>query len=145
MGLRRKARATALQILYELDCTQHKAEEALARLSIEEALSQEAYSFAERLTQGVIHDKTELDNLIKQFAPAFPVEQMSIVDRNILRIAIFEILNITPPKVAINEAVELAKIFGSDSSPRLVNGVLGSVVAKYGGRGIGSRDQKGVG
>ena len=114
-------------------------------MSIEEALSQEAYSFAERLTQGVIHDKTKLDNLIKQFAPAFPVEQMSIVDRNILRIAIFEILNITPPKVAINEAVELAKIFGSDSSPRLVNGVLGSVVAKYGGRGIGSRDQKGVG
>jgi N utilization substance protein B len=132
-------------MLYELDCTQHKAEEALARLSTEGALSQEAYSFAERLTQGVIHDKTRLDELIGQFAPAFPVEQMSIVDRNILRIAIFEILNITPPKVAINEAVELAKTFGSDSSPRLVNGVLGSVVAKYGGRQSGSREQNGVG
>ena len=70
---------------------------------------------------------------------------MSIVDRNILRISIFEILNITPPKVAINEAVELAKTFGSESSSRLVNGVLGSVVAKHGGGRIDSTEQSGLG
>jgi len=145
MGFRRKARVTALQILYELDCTQHEAEKALARLATQEALPQEAHGFVERLTQGVLHDKTRLDGLINHFAPAFPVEQMSLVDRNILRMAIFEILNITPPKVAINEAVELAKAFGSDSSPRLVNGVLGSVVAKYGSGRIDSTGQDGAG
>ncbi|GAI29310.1 unnamed protein product, partial [marine sediment metagenome] len=123
----------------------HNAEETLARLPIEEALPQEVYSFAASLTRGVIHDKSKLDDLIKQFAPVFPVEQMSIVDRNILRIAIYEILDITPPKVAINEAVELAKAFGSDSSPRLVNGVLGSVVAKYGRGRIYSTEQDGGG
>ncbi len=130
---RRKARIIALQVLYELDCTEHKAEEALAHLTIEKALPQKVPSFSEQLIQGVLHNKSKLDELIGHFAPAFPVEQMSIVDRNILRLAIFEILfdNNTPHKVAINEAVELAKTFGSDSSPRLINGVLGSIVTKY--------------
>ena len=133
MVSRRKARIIALQVLYELDCTEHKAEEALAHLTIEKALPQEVPSFSEQLIQGVLHNKSKLDELIGHFAPAFPVEQMSIIDRNILRLAIFEILfdNNTPHKVAINEAVELAKTFGSDSSPRLINGVLGSIVTKY--------------
>jgi len=136
MGFRRKARATALQILYELDFTEHRAEEALARLTTEKALPQEVFSFIEQLTQGVLQNKTKLDDLIGCFAPAFPLEQMSAIDRNILRLAIFEILfdNITPFKVAINEAVELAKTFGSDSSPQFINGVLGSIVTKYGAR-----------
>ncbi len=133
MGFRRKARVIALQTLYELDCTEHKAEEVLAQVTIGKTLPQEVLSFSEQLTLGVLQNKIKLDDLIKRFAPAFPVEQMSVVDRNILRLAIFEILfdNKTPLKVAINEAVDLAKIFGSDSSPHLVNGVLGSIVAKY--------------
>lgn len=133
MGLRRKARIVAVQVLYELDCTEHKAEEALAHLAMEKALPQEVRSFSEQLIQGVLHNKSKLDDLIEHFAPAFPVEQMSVVDRNVLRLAIFEILfdNNTPLKVAINEAVELAKAFGSNSSPRLINGVLGSIVTKY--------------
>lgn len=133
MGLRRKARIVAVQVLYELDCTEHKAEEALAHLAMEKALPQEVLSFSEQLIQGVLHNKSKLDDLIEHFAPAFPVEQMSVVDRNVLRLAIFEILfdNNTPLKVAINEAVELAKAFGSNSSPRLINGVLGSIVTKY--------------
>ncbi|MCK4403187.1 MAG: transcription antitermination factor NusB [Dehalococcoidia bacterium] len=136
MGLRRKARVTALQILYELDCTEHGAKEALARLATEKALPQEALSFSEELIQGVLQNKFKLDDIIKRFAPAFPIEQMSVIDRNILRLAIFEILfdNNTPIKVAINEAVELAKAFGSDSSPRLINGVLGSIVTEYGAK-----------
>ena len=133
-GIRRRARIAALQALYELDCTKHKVEEALARLRAGETLAQEAISFTEELVEGVLQNKSELDALIKKYAPAFPPEQMSIVDRNILRLAIFEILfnDKTPFKVAINEAVELAKAFGSDSSPRLINGVLGSITIERG-------------
>jgi N utilization substance protein B len=135
-GTRRKARIAALQTLYELDCTKHKVEETSARLRAGETLTQEALSFSEELVKGVLQHKSELDVLIKKFAPAFPVEQMPIIDRNILRLAIFEILftKETPRKVAINEAIELAKDFGSDSSPRLVNGILGSLTAQ---RGVG--------
>jgi len=135
-GIRRQARIAALQALYELDCTKHKVEEALARLRAGGTLAQEALSFTEELVEGVLQNKSELDALIKKFAPAFPPEQMSIVDRNILRLAIFEILfnDKTPFKVAINEAVELAKAFGSDSSPRLINGVLGSITIERGTR-----------
>jgi N utilization substance protein B len=129
-GTRRKARIAALQMLYELDCTKHKMEETSARLRAGETLTQEALGFSEELVKGVLKNKSELDSLIKKCAPAFPVEQMSIIDRNILRLAIFEISfdNKTPLKVAINEAIELAKAFGSESSSRLVNGVLGVIV-----------------
>ena len=132
-GNRRKARIRTLQALYEVDCAQHKPKDALAHLAAEKALPPEVISFSEKLVQGVLQNKPRLDDLIRHFAPAFPVEQMSIIDRNILRIAIFEILfnNNTPLKVAINEAVELAKSFGSDSSPRLINGVLGSIASEY--------------
>jgi N utilization substance protein B len=131
-GIRRKARIAALQALYELDCTRHKAGETSARLRAGETLTQEALSFSEELVKGVLQHKSELDALIKKFAPAFPVEQMSIIDRNILRLAIFEILfgDKTPLKVAIDEAIELAKDFGSDSSPRLINGILGSIATE---------------
>jgi len=133
-GIRRQARIAALQALYELNCTKHKVEEALARLRAGGTLAQEAVSFSEELVKGVLQNKSELDALIKKFAPAFPPEQMSIIDRNILRLAIFEILfnDKTPFKVAINEAIELAKEFGGDSSPRLINGVLGSITTERG-------------
>jgi transcription antitermination protein NusB len=133
-GTRRQARIAALQELYELDCTKHKVEETSARLRARETLAQETLSFSEELVKGVLQHKSELDVLIKKFAPAFPPEQMPIIDRNILRLAIFEILfsNKTPSKVAINEAIELAKEFGSDSSSRLINGVLGSITTERG-------------
>jgi N utilization substance protein B len=133
-GVRRKARIAALQVLYELDCTRHKVEETSARLRAGETLTQEGLTFSEELVRGVLQRKSELDSLIGKLAPAFPVEQMPIIDRNILRLAIFEILysKETPLKVAINEAIELAKDFGSDSSPRLINGVLGAITAERG-------------
>jgi N utilization substance protein B len=134
---RRKARIIALQALYELDCTTHKAEDALAHLTAEEKLPPQVLSFSKVLVAGVLRNKSQLDALIKKFASSFPTEQMSVIDRNILRIAIFEILfqdtttsDRTPLKVAINEAIELAKEFGTDSSPRLINGVLGSVTTE---------------
>jgi len=131
-GTRRRARIAALQALYELDCTKHKVEETSVRLKAGKAFSQEALSFSDELVKGVLEHKSELDALIRKFAPAFPLEHMSIIDRNILRLGIFEVLfsEKTPFKVAIDEAVELAKKFGGESSPRLVNGVLGSVVTE---------------
>jgi N utilization substance protein B len=131
MGVRRKARVIALQVLYEADAVGHNAESALARFLADGRLSEENVDFARDLVNGVIQNKEKIDQHIKSFAPAWPVEQIPLVDRNILRLAIFEILldNSVPIKVAINEAVELAKMFGSDNSPKFVNGVLGSVSA----------------
>ncbi len=131
VGVRRKARMLALQTLYEVDSAGHRAEEVLDRLLAEERLPEENASFAHALVTGVIQNKEKIDQNIQNFAPAWPIGQIPVVDRNILRLAIFEILidNKVPVKVAINEAIELAKTFGADSSPRFVNGVLGSVSA----------------
>jgi len=131
MGVRRKARVIALQVLYEVDSVGHSMESALASFLADGRLSEENIAFSRELVSGVIQNKEKIDQHIKRFAPAWPVEQIPIVDRNILRLAIFEILldNSVPVKVAINEAVELAKMFGGDNSPKFVNGVLGSVSA----------------
>jgi N utilization substance protein B len=128
-GARRKARAVALQVLYEVDAVGHKPEEVIKHSLEEEPLTEENVVFVKELVSGVLNNKKQIDANIKQFAPAWPIAQISVIDRNILRIAIFEILfdDKTPIKVAINEAVELAKNFGSDSSPRFINGVLSSV------------------
>ena len=133
VGSRRKARTIALQTLYELDCSTHQPNEALARLLQEKALPNGAADFARSLVNGVHANKKRIDDIIRKFAPAFPVEQIAPIDRNILRLAIFEVLfdNRVPVKAAINEAVELAKGFGSDTSQKFVNGVLGSVTAVY--------------
>jgi len=131
MGVRRKARVIALQALYEIDCVGHGVEAALVHILADVGLSEENAAFARGLVSGVIQNKEKIDQHIKNFASAWPVRQIPIIDRNILRLAIFEILfdNTVPVKVAINEAVVLAKKFGSDNSSRFVNGVLGSVSA----------------
>jgi len=128
-GARRKARALALQALYEVDSTGHKVEEVITLLLAGGRLTEENAVFVRELVGGVIENKEKIDLNIQNFAPAWPIKQIPVVDRNILRLAIFEILldNKVPVKVAINEAVELAKAFGSDNSSRFVNGVLGSV------------------
>ena len=130
-GERRKARIIALQALYEVDSAGHGEEEALAHLIGRERLSVENVAFVRQLVTGVIKNRETIDQNIQNLAPAWPINQLSIVDRNILRLAIFEILidNKVPIKVAINEAVELAKAFGGDNSPKFVNGVLGAVSA----------------
>ncbi|MBA7572147.1 Transcription antitermination protein NusB [subsurface metagenome] len=128
-GERRKARMLALQALYEVDSVGHGVEDVVTRLLAEGGMSAENSAFARELVSGVIQNKEKIDLNIQNFAPAWPIEQIPVVDRNILRLAIFEILldNKVPVKVAINEAVELAKAFGSDNSAKFVNGVLGSV------------------
>jgi len=131
VGARRKARGLALKALYEIDSVGHGMEETLTYLLAEAGLSVENTAFTRELVSGVIQNKQKIDDNIQRFAPAWPVEQIPVVDRNILRLAIFEILldNKVPVKVAINEAVELAKRFGGDNSPKFVNGVLGSISA----------------
>ena len=128
-GARRKTRAVILQALYEVDSSHHATEEVVSRLLADSGLSEENKLFARETVGGVIQQQSNLDEHIKRFAPAWPIEQLSVIDRNILRLAIFELLidNRVPVKVAINEAVELAKRFGSDNSARFVNGVLSSV------------------
>lgn len=131
VGARRKARIIVLQTLYEADCSSHEPEQILDRLLQEKTLTQPAVGFARELVTGILQSKQDIDDVIRKFAALFPVEQLANIDRNILRLAIFEILfdNRVPVKASINEAVELAKAFGSDTSPKFVNGVLGSVVA----------------
>jgi len=128
-GARRKARIIALQALYEVDSIGHEIEGVVTRLLAKERLSEENAAFTRELVSGVIQNRERIDQSIRNFAPAWPVDQIPIVDRNILRLAIFEILlnNKVPVSAAINEAVELAKTFGSDNSSKFVNGVLGSI------------------
>jgi len=130
-GERRRARMVAFQALFEIDCAGHEPQATLERLAAEAKLSQDGAAFAGELVMGVTESRGGIDAIIEAYAPAWPLSQMAAVDRNILRLAIFELLihNKVPPKAAINEAVELAKRFGSDSSAKFVNGVLGSVSA----------------
>ena len=127
---RRKGRIAALQVLYEADCTGHDWRDALERTIAQDELGDVSAALARELTQGVMEQRELLDALIASYAPSFPVQQMAAIDRAILRIAIFEILmqNKTPPKVVVNEAVELAKTFGGENLHRFINGVLGSVL-----------------
>ena len=119
----------ALKALYELDTTHHPVGVVLTQRLADERLSPAGEEFARTLVAGVLEHRATLDELIHHHAPEWPVDQMAVIDRNVLRIAIYEfhIAHLTPLKVAINEAIELAKTFGSDSAPRFVNGVLGAL------------------
>jgi N utilization substance protein B len=129
MKPRTRARGVALQALYEIDVTGHPVglvlEERLKEADMDSVLS----SFASQIVLGVSPMFKTLDHFISEHAPEWPLEQVATIDRNILRIALWEfaVYGKTPIKVAINEAVELAKVYGSDSTPRFVNGVLGSL------------------
>jgi len=128
-GKRRKARIAALQALFELDSVGHQPEQTIARQFGRFPPSTEVKEFAQELVTGVLTHKEQIDTTIENTAPAFPLDQLAVIDRNILRLAIYEILidNRVPMRAAINEAVELAKDFGGEKSPRFINGVLGSV------------------
>lgn len=127
---RRLTRVAVLQVLSEVDCVAHALDDVLSYRRESQDLSPPADEFLTLMTKGVLENINELDKIITEFAPSWPISHMSVIDRNLLRMAIYEMTmrSDTPPKVAINEAVELAKVFGSESSPRFVNGVLGSVM-----------------
>lgn len=131
MKARRRARAAALQTLFEVDLAGHNPSRVLQQRVQKCGLDQDGSQFAQHLVQGVLENLSQLDPTIEEIAPEWPFDQMSPIDRNILRIAIFEMTldPDIPIKVAINEAVELAKLFGSDSSRRFVNGALGTLAS----------------
>lgn len=132
---RHRIRTVALQILFELDATDHAPDEVVARWIEDEGLPADGERFLRRIVFGVWEHYAYLDRIIEEAAPSWPVSQMPGVDKAILRIALYEILiddtEKTPVKAVINEAVELSKQFGSDNSSRFVNGVLGTVVTRY--------------
>ena len=129
MKSRTKARSIALQVLYEIDLTDHSPGVVLQERLDETPMDDNLADFCRRIVFGVLEMKTHLDQFIAQHAPEWPLDQVAVIDRNILRIALWEfgVGEDTPIKVAINEAIELAKFYGSDSTPRFVNGVLGSL------------------
>ena len=129
MKTRRRARRVTLETLYEYDIVDHLPGEVLQRRLQANPMENAGVDFASQLVAGVIDHLAEIDTLIARYAPEWPLDQMAVIDRNVLRIAIYEFLIFgeTPVKVAINEAVELAKTYASDSAPRFINGVLGSL------------------
>ncbi|MEK6255868.1 MAG: transcription antitermination factor NusB [Chloroflexota bacterium] len=132
MKPRTKARSIALQVLYELDVVAHPANIVLEHRLSEAALDPRHEAFTRNIVHEIEPIRDILDNFISQHAPEWPIDQVSIIDRNLIRIALWEmaLTEETPVKVAITEAIELAKEYGSDSSPRFVNGVLGSLVPR---------------
>ena len=129
MTKRHEARILALKVLYEADVAHHAPGTVLERQLVSSELDPENSMFTTALVEGVRSNQVEADGIIARLAPAYPVAQLAPIDRNILRLAIYELLhdNNVPVRVAINEAVELAKDFGSDSSAKFINGVLSSV------------------
>jgi N utilization substance protein B len=131
MASRHLLRTIALQSLYEWDFNESKVDisESIARNLKEFGPGVEDPEFAAKIVRGVIDHVKEIDPRIVAAAPEWPLDQVSLVDRNVLRIGIYELLfsEEIPPKVAINEAIELAKAFGSDSSGKFINGVLGTI------------------
>ncbi len=131
MANRHLARTIVLQSLYEWDFNQRQKEPtAILKFNWKEFAPEfEDGNFSTNLISGVVTHLDEIDKLITKYAPQWPLEQITTVDRNVLRMGIYELKydQEIPPKVAINEAIELAKTFGGESSGKFVNGVLGSI------------------
>jgi len=134
MASRHLSRSIVMQSLYEWDFSGKKPEdlEKIVEKNIKEfGPGLEDKTFVWQLINGVIEYLSDLDKIIEKAAPEWPIEQITIIDRNILRIGLYELLygnkEEVPPKVAINEAIELAKTFGGESSGKFINGVLGTV------------------
>lgn len=139
MANRHLQRSVAMQSLFEWDFQgkhDDRAREILKRNIAEFAPGLEETIFSEHLMEGTLRERSTIDKLIEKCAPEWPLDQVTVVDRNVLRLGIYELMfgnyDEVPPKVAINEAIELAKTFGSDASPRFVNGVLGTIYREMG-------------
>lgn len=146
MTNRHLARAVAMQSLYEWDFygAEKSSSEIIERNLKEFAPDLEEKEFAQNIVEGVIEHQNEIDETITKFAPDWPLPKITTVDRNILRIATYELLfNFEiPSKVAINEAIELAKTFGGESSGKFVNGVLGAVYRDQLAQGVVKESDK---
>jgi len=138
MSSRHLSRTIALQTLYEWDFYQQNNDllpKILNRNLKESRGKIKDEEFAKNLVEGVVKKISEIDKIIQDCAPEWPIEQITLIDRNVLRLGIYELLFIkeTPPKVTINEAIEVAKTFGGESSKKFINGVLGTIYEKLKG------------
>lgn len=139
MSNRHLARTLAMQALYEWDFNLKQKdlcpEILLSRIKKDFAPSFDDENFSKNLIAGVQKNLAAIDKIITQYAPEWPINQITVIDRNVLRLGVYELQfsgNNVPPKVAINEAIELAKTFGGESSGKFVNGVLGSIFKDMG-------------
>jgi N utilization substance protein B len=130
---RHQARILAMQILYESEVTGHSSAEILVRTQSSGGVPESTLAYASALLAGVRARGNDIMAEIEQGAPEFPVDGIAIVDRTVLQIGVFESLYAgdVPPRVAVNEAVEIAREYGGDSSARFVNGVLGGIVDRH--------------
>ena len=136
-GGRRRSRIVAFQVLFEADVSSKEIAPILERQIDEADLDEDAEEFVVHLVNGVQRHQVDIDGVISTYAEAFPLRDMAPVDRNVLRLAVFEVLfdnRGAPLRAAINEAVDLAKGYGSESSGRFVNGVLGAVALAASGQ-----------
>ncbi len=130
---RHLSRMIAMQTLYEWDFRSDSNVSEIEKRNITEYDNKCEKDFVHSLVEGVTLVKDDLDQIVDESAPEWPIDQISLIDKTVLRIAVFELFNLkdVPPKVAINEAVELSKEFGGESSSKFVNGVLGTIYKKY--------------
>ncbi|MDI6763937.1 MAG: transcription antitermination factor NusB [Thermodesulfobacteriota bacterium] len=126
MGKRRRSREFALQVLYQLEITKQGALQAMVQLRENFSPGEEEDEFTKRIVLGVMEHRQEIDRLIEERSENWRLDRMTIIDRNILRIAIFELLYCSevPPKVTLNEAIDLGKRYGSEESGSFINGIL---------------------
>ena len=126
MSTRRRGREVALQLLYALEITQADAEQTLTAPWVEELLSPVIHDFTLALVRGVVTQREAIDVLIQEASTNWSLERIALVERNILRYAIYELVFMPeiPPNVTINEAVEVAKKYGTEEAPAFINGIL---------------------
>lgn len=126
---RSHARRVALQVLYELDTTNHPIDEVLSNNIDYSPSRRSVRGYITHLVRGILQYQAKLDTVLQKYAPNWPIDQVAVIDRNILRLALFElgVETRTPIGVAIDEAIELAKLFGAENTPRFINGVLGTI------------------
>jgi N utilization substance protein B len=129
MGNRRKSRELAMQALFYIDMSQNDSNDLLERFCVNFNPSKKARPFFIKLVNGVVQEKSEIDSIIEKFSDNWKISRMSCVDRNIIRIAVYELLYCRdiPPKVSINEAIDVGKKFGTEVSGAFINGILDSV------------------
>jgi N utilization substance protein B len=129
VGNRRKSRELAMQALFSMDMSQNGSKDILERFCDNFKPSSKALSFFLKLVQGVLHTRTEIDAVIERYSENWKLNRMSCVDRNIMRVAVYELLccQDIPHKVSINEAIDIGKKFGTEESGAFINGILDSI------------------
>lgn len=129
MGIRRRSRELAMQALFYMDVNKNDSQEMVGFFCNNFIHSKKALPFFLKLVNGVIHTRPEIDSIIERFSSNWKMSRMSCVDRNIIRIAVYELLfcNDIPPKVSINEAIDIGKKFGAEESGAFINGILDSI------------------